>query len=202
MWTIVSKELTDAPGVRFAITLDSHVATFADVLRGWQCDVGFRSQFNAHLADAPFVAFRWETPAVTAATITRPFECVLLNSPDLERLPEPEAFAKHFSPVEVDVVSFANLGGDATLIVPCPIAESSAYGHIASFVRLAPEQQRQSLWQLVGEAMARRVGARPVWLNTAGAGVSWLHIRLDDRPKYYGYTPYREDAKPGAERDE
>ncbi|MFL6237620.1 MAG: DUF6940 family protein [Thermoanaerobaculia bacterium] len=27
-----------------------------------------------------------------------------------------------------------------------------------------------------------------------GAGVSWLHVRLDDRPKYYGYGPYRTEA--------
>jgi len=27
--------------------------------------------------------------------------------------------------------------------------------------------------------------------STAGAGVSWLHVRLDDRPKYYGFKPYK-----------
>jgi hypothetical protein len=51
--------------------------------------------------------------------------------------------------------------------------------------------QQRALWQSVGEAMSRRIGARPVWLSTAGAGVAWLHVRLDDRPKYYGYAPYR-----------
>jgi hypothetical protein len=40
--------------------------------------------------------------------------------------------------------------------------------------------------------MARRVGRQPVWLSTAGAGVAWLHVRLDDRPKYYGHGPYRQ----------
>ncbi|MGI9175867.1 MAG: DUF6940 family protein [Rhodothermales bacterium] len=24
-----------------------------------------------------------------------------------------------------------------------------------------------------------------MWLSTAGGGVSWLHVRLDSRPKYY-----------------
>jgi hypothetical protein len=201
MWTVRSEELTDARGVRFAVALDSRLATFADVMRGWRSDAGFQSLFNARLADAPFAAFRWETPAVAAATVTRPFECVVLDSPGLERRPEPEAFAEHFSGAEADVVSFANLGGDAILIVPCPIAEPSAYGHLASFVRLAPERQRHSLWQSVGEAMARRIGAKPVWLSTAGAGVSWLHVRLDDYPKYYGYGPYRRVAEPGAEDD-
>ena len=39
--------------------------------------------------------------------------------------------------------------------------------------------------------MATRVGAAPVWLNTAGAGVPWLHARLDGGPKYYHHAPYR-----------
>jgi hypothetical protein len=201
LWTARSEELNDARGARFALALDSRPATFADVLSGWQGDAGFRSLFNALLADTPYVAFRWETPPVTAATVTRPFECVVLDSLGLARRPEPEAFAEHFSGIEEDVVSFANLGGDAILIVPYPVAEPSAYGHLASFVRLAPERQRQALWRSVGETMARRVGAKPVWLSTAGAGVSWLHMRLDDRPKYYGYGPYRQDAEPVAGDD-
>lgn len=88
-------------------------------------------------------------------------------------------------------MTFPNLGRDATLVVPCPLADHSAYGHLAAFVRHAPEHQRDALWQAVGEAMANRVSKRPVWLNTAGAGVSWLHVRLDNRPKYYGYAPYQ-----------
>jgi hypothetical protein len=115
----------------------------------------------------------------------------LLDSPEPARRPDPHAFAKHFPGAQAGVATFANLGGDALMVVPCPVAEPSAYGHLAAFVRLAPEVQRHALWQSVGEAMARRVGAKPVWLSTAGAGVSWLHVRLDDRPKYYGFAAYR-----------
>jgi hypothetical protein len=192
MWSAQSEKLTEACGLRFAIDLDSRPATFADVLHGWQDDVGFRSMFNSLLADAPYTAFRWETPAVTTASVLQPFQFVLLDSPGLARRPEPEAFAEHMSGAEAGAAVFANLGGDATMVVPCPVAGPSAYGHLAAFVRLAPEQQRHALWQAVGEAMSRRIGAKPVWLNTAGAGVSWLHIRLDDRPKYYGFAPYRQ----------
>jgi hypothetical protein len=63
------------------------------------------------------------------------------------------------------------------LVVPRAIAETSAYGHLAAFVRLAPEEQRDALWQSVGKAMTSRVETKPVWLSTAGAGVSWLHVR-------------------------
>ena len=89
---------------------------------------------------------------------------------------------------------FANLGGDAIMIVPRLKTIESAYGHLAAFVREAPEAQRHTLWQVVGEAMTKRVGYRPVWLSTAGGGVSWLHVRLDDRPKYYGFGPYRQST--------
>ena len=126
-----------------------------------------------------------------AATVTRPFECVLLNAPELDRPPDPGAFVEHFGKAEVDVAVFPNLGGDAILVVPGPVGGASAYGHLATFVRHAPAPQRDALWQAVGEAMARRVGVRPVWLSTAGAGVPWLHVRLDDRPKYYVFGPYR-----------
>jgi hypothetical protein len=191
MWSARSEQLADVRGLRFAVDRAGRPATYAEVLRGWRSDAAFRSLFNALLADAPYTAFRWETPAVTADTVSRPFEFVLLNSPGLAPRPDPQAFAEHFRGAETDVVAFPNLGKDAILVVPCPIVEPSAYGHLAAFVRLAPEPQRHALWRTVGEAMARRVGNEPVWLSTAGAGVSWLHVRLDDRPKYYGYGPYR-----------
>jgi hypothetical protein len=190
MWTARSEQLVDLRGLRFAIDLDSRPATLAEVLRGWQNDGGFRSLFNALLADAPYTAFRWETPAAMA----RPFEFVLLDSSDLERRPDSTAFAEHFQGADAEVTVFPNVGGDAIMVVPCPLAEPEAYGHLAAFVRLAPEQQRHALWRTVSETMMRRIGAKPVWLSTAGAGVSWLHVRLDDWPKYYGFGPYKRNA--------
>jgi hypothetical protein len=191
MWAVRNEGLTDARGQRFAVDRGASPAAVADVLRGWQDDAGFRSWFNALLADGPFAAFRWETPAVTADTLSRPFEFVVLDSPSLARRPDRKAFAEHFAGANEGVVTFPNLGGDAVLVVPTPLADESAYGHLAAFVRLAPEAQRHAFWRAVGVAMARRVGSQPVWLSTAGAGVSWLHVRLDDRPKYYGFAPYR-----------
>jgi hypothetical protein len=196
IWASRSEELGDERGRRFVLDHGSSPATFADVLRGWQEDAAFRSLFNSLLAGAPFSAFRWETPPVTASTMTRPFEFVLLDSPELARRPDPEAFAEHFGGApESGVIEFPNLGGDAIMVVPCPKAAPSAYGHLAAFVRAAPEPQQHALWQSVGAAMARRVSARSVWLSTAGAGVAWLHVRLDDRPKYYGFAPYRQTAE-------
>ena len=138
MWTSKCEELDNVRGLRFAIDFDSRPATIADVLCGWQNDADFRSLFNLLLAEVPFTAFRWETPAVTTATVLQPFEFVLLDSPDLARCPDPNAFATHFSEADADIAVFPNLGADAILVVPYPVAEPSAYGHLAAFVRLAP----------------------------------------------------------------
>jgi hypothetical protein len=199
MWSFRSEELPSRSGLRFAVHLDSKPATFADVLCAWRNDRAFRSLYNAQVAEAPFKAFRWETPPVTTATLTRPFEFVLLDSPGMAQTPDERAFAEHFRGApEAGVIEFPNLGGDAIMVVPCPRAALSAYRHLAVFVREAPEPQRHALWQLVGEAMARRVSSKPVWLSTAGAGVSWLHVRLDNLPKYYGFGPYRQIAESDA----
>src|SRR5262245_16622330 len=113
MWTTRREQLPNRRGLRFAVDLDSRPAAVADVLRGWQTDAGFRSLFNALLADVPFAEFRWETPAVTADTVSRPFECVVLDTPGLARTPDPEAFAEHFAGADAGVAVFPNLGGDA-----------------------------------------------------------------------------------------
>jgi hypothetical protein len=190
MWTPRSEKLVNARGMRFTIDLDSRPATFSDVVLGWKTDAGFRTLFNGLLADTPFTAFRWETPVVTTATLSRPFEFVILDSPGLARRPDPNAFAEHFNEAGNEIAVFTNLSKDAILVVPHPVGEATAYGHLAAFVRLAPVTQRQSLWSQVGVTLGRRVAEKPVWLSTAGSGVSWLHVRLDDRPKYYGYQPY------------
>lgn len=192
MWTTRNESLSNGRIIKVAIDSGSAPISFKNVLSLWQEDSNFRLFFNDLLATSPFSAFRWETPPITSHTASRPFEFVMLDSPGLARDPDPDAFAEHFDrSVGEAVIEFSNLGKDAAMIVPSPSGPHSAYGHLAAFVRQAPLPQRHALWTLVGQATQRRLSAKPVWLSTAGAGVSWLHVRLDDRPKYYGYAPYR-----------
>ena len=79
----------------------------------------------------------------------------------------------------------------AFLVVPTDRNKTMRYGHIADFVRHAPSNQIIKFWQTVGTQMANHVGQSPQWLSTAGLGVHWLHIRIDSRPKYYRYAPYK-----------
>ena len=191
MWDTQIETLTDGSIQRFVISQDNAPLSYSDVLSLWQRSAGFRLYYTRLLSDSPFAAYSWETPCVTAATLDRDFEFVLLRSDALARPVDATAFSSHFDS-DSEVATFPNLGGDAVMVVPCPVADHSIYGHLASFVRHAPDSQLHNLWQSVAVAMASRVSDRPVWLSTAGMGVSWLHVRLDDRPKYYGHSPFRQ----------
>lgn len=164
--------------------------TYAQVLQLLQADDDFRTLFIGLLANAPFAAYFWETPPITTSRLERPFEFVLVNAPSLARVSaERRAFASYFS--HELIVDFPNLGGDAHLIVPCPQTPADAFAHLATFSRSASPTQQHQFWQRVGTAVTRYVGERPLWVSTSGLGVFWLHIRLDSRPKYYTYPPYR-----------
>ncbi len=153
------------------------------------------AEFRAFLRDvwagSPFSAFFWETPPITLEVLERPFQRALVEAPSLARTaPDASAFADRFARSDADVAVFPNLGGDAILVVPCPRGPHDAYAHLASFVRRAPTAQVDALLCELGRAVAGRVSDEPLWVSTAGLGVSWLHVRLDDRPKYYRHSPY------------
>ena len=160
----------------------------------WSCDQDFREFFNHTLANSPYSAFRWETPVLTNDTVDSPFEFVLLDTPGFATRPtDSHSFKNFFTDDDADqgVVCFQNLSGDATLVVPSPRTDLSAYGHLAAFIRNAPRPQVDALWQVVGRTVKEKISDKPFWLSTAGGGVAWLHVRLDNRPKYYGYGPYK-----------
>src|SRR5262245_526760 len=113
MWTQRSEQLAGGRVIKVAIDFDGSAVSCAEVLQQWQTDLDFRSFFNGVLAAAPFSAFRWETPAVTATSVDRPFEFVLLDSPGLARTPDANAFREHFGNAgDGGVVEFSNLGKD------------------------------------------------------------------------------------------
>ncbi|MGL6075959.1 MAG: DUF6940 family protein [Fimbriiglobus sp.] len=191
MWSVLYHELPEIDGTLVSLEKESGPVTVGEFVTGLQADASFRAMFNAAIAGVPYVELRWEMPAIMVSTLSMPFECVLLNSPGLARRPNPEAFQEHFTDEAFGAVAFQNLNGDAMLVVPTPLVAPDAYGHLAAFVRKAPVAQQDALWKRVGEMVAQRIGTQPFWLSTAGAGVSWLHVRLDSRPKYFGYRPYR-----------
>ena len=178
--------------VRYQITQHGSVLTYANVLEQWSDCPDFRTFFISLLQDSSFQAYRWETPPITEKTVDRDFEFVLIDTPSFAtRATDTSTFASQLqTDPNRDVVQFPNLGGDAELVVPSQLAEPEAYGHLAAFMRYAPQEQHHSLWKAVSNAAGIKLGPEPVWISTAGGGVAYLHVRLDSQPKYYHHRPY------------
>jgi len=189
MWTSSCHQV-NAQTTKFTLNGSAEALSFRTVLELWSVSAEFRKFFSASIRASSFDAFFWETPPVTNQTLDRDFEFVLVHTAALSRLrPDPSPFQAHFLERQ-DVLTFPNLGGDAILVVPAPLAEQTCYTHLALFLRGAPPEQVSALWRAAGLAMRERISGQPVWLSTAGLGVSWLHLRLDSRPKYYRHLPY------------
>lgn len=195
MWAARRTDLGAGLSEQVTITQAGRTLTFAEVIAGWGDDHAFRDFFISELAATRFSAFFWEMPAIRGRRTDIQYEYVAIGSEFLAQMaPDPRAFESVFRGKSNSVATFRNLGGDALLVAPAPIAGIRYYGHLAAFVRSAPEHQRHELFQILARAIARLlpVCRGPLWTSTSGLGVPWLHIRLDSFPKYYNYRPYAE----------
>jgi len=201
MWTIEKKSLK-ADVTQYKI---AHYNTFIsyqdwiDYLTDGQHS--FITFFNHLLQSSSYKAFFWEVKPITVHQLHQAFEFVLVESRILPNIQtNRSAFSQYFNTQE-QVVSFPNLGRDAQLVVPTLRSKFSNYNHLASFVRNAPEKQILCFWQKVGEQYGLQLTSNTNqqqqrqqqvrWLSTAGLGVYWLHVRIDTRPKYYRFAPYK-----------
>src|SRR5687767_2026235 len=86
----------------------------------------FRNELNkasAELIEPNIASYLWECVPVSSATINKPFEFVMINSPELKKKKQNfSSFQKHFNKSGGnDVVSFTSLSGDAVLVSPVPV---------------------------------------------------------------------------------
>ncbi len=187
------ERLDDGNILRYSLSRNGIPLSCADAIALWRTDRRFRTSFAALLRDAQLAAYLWEMPALTLDSQSSPWEFVLVDCPALAGAEaNADPFRIYFNNAqESEVVTFANLGHDATLIAPVPIGPMSAYAHLAAFVRGAPAWQQDQLWTRVGNVAAQLLNSKPVWISTSGLGVHWLHVRVDSVPKYYTFPPYR-----------
>jgi len=190
MWRTITEEIVS--GRRYRLLGTQAPLSFRELIRLLDRDDAFCDWYSRLLVDCGYNAFYWEHPPLTRDNVDREAEFVLIDATALAMVTADSApFRPQFedSPGQ-DVIVFPNLGGDAVLIVPCPVAPCSAYPHLAAFLQHAPAAQVRSLWRQTAQALYQNVTSTPRWLSTAGLGVAWLHIRIDTRPKYYSHTPY------------
>ncbi len=179
---------------RVTIFKNNKNLTFAEVVENWKLNVEFRQFYISLIANLPYEAIYWESPAINIDTMCTQYEFVAVESKQLASVePDSTAFIEHFNLATTDknIIAFKNLSGDAKLVVPCPICSVDSYTHLAKFLREAPDYQCHEFFQIVGKEVGNRLDRNPLWLNTSGLGVSWLHARLDSYPKYYTYSPYK-----------
>ena len=191
-WTAQTRAIPS--GRKLEIYAGSSQLSFREFFAQLESDSDFARWYGELLANCPLDAYFWELPPLTFESIDQGAEFVVIDSPALSRLrPDSTPFQAHFSAHPgSDVIEFPNLGGDALLIVPAPLEQADSYPHLAAFLRTAPDRQKASIWRAAARAVRENLGPAPRWLSTAGLGVSWLHLRLDTRPKYYNFSPYTE----------
>lgn len=179
---------------RIMIEKDGQIMTFSEVIQGWKNNKSFREFYISLIASMPFESVFWESPAITYSSVNQPYECVCVNSIQLTKVQaDPSPFQRHFQAAvaEETFVSFENLGKDALLVVPCAQDSADIYTHLAKFLREADSHQCHELFRILAKEIENKLSNKPLWISTSGLGVYWLHVRLDSRPKYYTFSPYK-----------
>ena len=175
----------------------AHLISFADAqgsLFSWEQIAralaeanDFCSLWNQTWADLPF-DFEWKPVPIHPYTAqTHPFFAIAF--PAKFRPANPHDFSQYLDALgaEESVATFENFSGDARLLAPKNVGE---FGHIAAFCRTASKEMRRALWKQVGEICLGAIAQeKPVWCNTHGHGVPWLHVRFDSRLKYSAFPP-------------
>jgi len=192
------QEVVDGSNKFRLLRPDGSSASYSDALQLLESsDSSFRQQLIdvLHQQQRVTPAFFWECPPFSLNTLNVvPFEFVILPAPVLlTRQPDKESFGEKFQHGSA-AVAFPSLGGDAMLIAPVPQegVDDRAYMHLASFIHNANQQQVDAMWLTVAHTIRKQLNSshRKIWLSTSGAGVQWLHVRLDSRPKYYNWQEY------------
>lgn len=143
----------------------------------------FILNFIQLLQDIPFATYQLQSPS-----IHKPIKNFYMNvyeSPGLQKMKLDTKTYKEYFKKNQDIAVFCNLTNDTLLIVPkiLPKTDKNIYKNISIYSRNAPLKQQVKLWKTVGKELDKCKGG--CYLNTHGYGIGWLHIRIDQTPKYY-----------------
>lgn len=181
--------------IRFKIKNEEHFLTFNEVFNLWESNPNFIQFYVSELRNMGLDAFYWEHPALKTIFLENNYECIIQRSIPLETKEINEnAFSDYIYKNE-QVVDFMNLGKNARLVIPTKQSEKSIYNHLGKFINYATEEQIIAVFQRVGQKIKEEIEKKEtIWLNTAGLGIIWLHIRLDTKPKYYKTKQYKDEV--------
>ncbi|MBD0403283.1 hypothetical protein [Flammeovirga sp. EKP202] len=178
---------------RLKIQYGEKKLSFKEVFNLWKTDRLFVDFYSEELLKIIGKAFFWEHPPLLQNNLDRDYELVIRKTRSYDNKTINDlAFQEHFNTDE-KVAVFYNLGKNAKLIVPVvEESDKEIYKHIGIFMDQGDSSQIRALFCEIGNQMFYELETgKQIWLNTAGLGVLWLHIRLDTRPKYYKTKHYK-----------
>jgi hypothetical protein len=82
-------------------------------------------------------------------------------------------------------IASINLPKDTILVIPKP-RQNKNFANIYYFMKNASKIQQKELWKLVAkQAKIMLKKYDNIWISSQGLGISYLHIRICNFPKYY-----------------
>jgi hypothetical protein len=169
--SVTDKFTVQSPRTNASLTFREFLSALGD-----PSDKTVRLPFVDALRSSRFAAFFFETPAFSQNTLDRSFEFVLVSAAHFVGMrADISSFSEFLGSKDgtSDVTVFSNLGRDAILVAPTPATgvDRNTYAHVAAFVRKAPRQQVDRLWQRVGQSALECADSRSFrWLSTSGGG--------------------------------
>ena len=196
-WEIIPLKTTSCRGYEFEVK-----GRFIELLAS---NKTFRVQLAAGILQCadnigPSASVFWEcTPISVAEEVAdKSVRFCITRATVLEGAsPDQYTFSEHFkSAASSEVVTFPNLGKDAMLVAPTP-RERKNFACLATWLRETRHNKESwdKVFEAVGKALIARIEEKTklsntIWVSTNGAGVSWLHFRIDSYPKYYTNQHY------------
>ena len=183
-----------SPG-KYRLATGSRELSFGEVLRYWR-HPDFVVTYRDLLLALQLAEFFWEHPRITRAERFEPYEVAIVPSSSLDRLTaNPAPFGGKINPNRATNV-FLNLSGSALLVVPSPERRDGAeldFSTLRRFLTHAGKPRLTNFFRTLAETWEQQLtdDTPHKFLSTHGLGVSWLHVRLDERPKYYRTREYR-----------
>ena len=138
----------------------------------------------------------WEFPGLDKNSFHLNAEFVLISTNPFPQS-DTQTFLEHFNgKQELSIIKFPNLSGDTELITVCPSKTNKTFNNccsdIMSFIKLAPKIVVHNMLKKIGLEMSNHFNSSDKkYLSTSGRGVSWLHVRICNYPKYYTFDEYK-----------
>jgi hypothetical protein len=154
---------------------------WSEILSQW--DSGNYPKIPSHLKSPYF----WRTSVLKSKKDLEYKEEFLEDERLLNAKEDSTPFLEHLNKKKDEkyAISFPNLSGDTTLVIPIP-RKIKKFTNLFYFMNKASEIQKRELWKKVAlEANKMLKDNDNIWISTHGLGVNYLHVRICNNPKYY-----------------